>query len=166
MAHKMFWVLLLTAVVVLAPSARADYDAGQRAWDAGRLADPVAVGRGKRRPPRNAGSRAAVRAGVGRTPGLRGSTQVAQSGGQPGRGRRVERARRVGREDDRGTGRDTHHSAHPCRFNAKSRTLMPLLGGRAGLEKFDEGADQPAGAISAAADQASARPPRVTRSTR
>ena len=36
MAHNMFWVLLLTAVVVLAPSARADYEAGQRAWKEGR----------------------------------------------------------------------------------------------------------------------------------
>ena len=35
MAHSMFWALLLMAVVVSAPSARADYQAGQRAWDAG-----------------------------------------------------------------------------------------------------------------------------------
>ena len=35
MAHNMFYALLLTAVVVSAPSARADYQAGQRAWDAG-----------------------------------------------------------------------------------------------------------------------------------
>ncbi len=35
MAHSMFWALLLTAVVVSTPSARADYEAGQRAWDAG-----------------------------------------------------------------------------------------------------------------------------------
>ena len=35
MAHNMFWALLLTAVVVAAPSARADYEAGQRAWNAG-----------------------------------------------------------------------------------------------------------------------------------
>lgn len=36
MAHKLFWALLLTAVVVSAPSTRADYGAGQRAWDEGR----------------------------------------------------------------------------------------------------------------------------------
>lgn len=36
MARNMFWALLLTAVVVSAPSARADYEAGQRAWDEGR----------------------------------------------------------------------------------------------------------------------------------
>ena len=35
MAHNMFWVLLLTAMVFSVPSAWADYKAGQRAWDAG-----------------------------------------------------------------------------------------------------------------------------------
>ena len=32
----MFWALLLTVAVVSPPSARADYEAGQRAWDEGR----------------------------------------------------------------------------------------------------------------------------------
>ncbi len=36
MAHNMFWALLLTAVVVSAPSVWADYEAGQRAWEEGR----------------------------------------------------------------------------------------------------------------------------------
>ncbi len=36
MARSMFWAALLTAAVVSAPSVWADYEAGQRAWEAGR----------------------------------------------------------------------------------------------------------------------------------
>ena len=36
MAHNIFLAVLLTAAVVSAPAARADYEAGQRAWDEGR----------------------------------------------------------------------------------------------------------------------------------
>ena len=36
MAHNIFLAVLLMAAVVSAPSARADYEAGQRAWDEGR----------------------------------------------------------------------------------------------------------------------------------
>ena len=40
MAHKMFWALLLTAVVVSAPSARADYGAERTSAQAAVAADP------------------------------------------------------------------------------------------------------------------------------
>lgn len=36
MAQKMIWAVLLTTAVMSAPSAWADYDAGRRAWEAGR----------------------------------------------------------------------------------------------------------------------------------
>lgn len=36
MARNMLWAVLLTALVIAAPSARADYEAGQRAWEEGR----------------------------------------------------------------------------------------------------------------------------------
>ena len=36
MARNILWAVLLTAALIAASSARADYEAGQRAWDAGR----------------------------------------------------------------------------------------------------------------------------------
>ena len=36
MVRNILWALFLTAAVIAAPAARADYEAGQRAWDAGR----------------------------------------------------------------------------------------------------------------------------------
>ena len=41
MGHNIFLALLLTAAVVSAPSARADYEAGQRAWEEGRPDVPL-----------------------------------------------------------------------------------------------------------------------------
>lgn len=41
MRRNILWAVLLTAAVMAAPAARADYEAGQRAWDAGRPDAPL-----------------------------------------------------------------------------------------------------------------------------
>ena len=108
MARIAAWMAALVMALTCTLPARADYESGQRAYDARtprRGIGRMAGGGGRGRPAGDAGSRAAVPRRSGRTAKLSGIPQVVQPRGEPGVGGGGGGEKRAGREDDHATDR-------------------------------------------------------------